>query len=354
VPQRRRLLVLVLLVSLPAGRLVSDVMDNLSRADGLPDFRIYRAAGAAVLRGESPYSPLASIHSVAAGFVYPAPAAWLMTPFALLESHAAALLFVAIATAAVLATLRVLDVRDLRCYGVAIASMPVSTAITTGTVSTLLVLCAALVWRYRHRVASPALALAGAVMLKPLLWPLAIWLAATHRWRAALVATLAGTAGMAAAYAALHVNGLREYPALVRAATAAEGDESYSLFALLSRVGAPTPLLLANVIGVAMLAGACLLARRNEPLSFVVALLAALALAPILWVNSFSLLLIPLCLASRRLTWWWAPPVAMWLVGAVAFDAPAYTIAIVWLLAGLTLGSLRTPGAVPLRRPLPA
>jgi hypothetical protein len=44
----------------------------------------------------------------------------------------------------------------------------------------------------------------------------------------------------------------------------------------------------------------------------------------------------------------------MWLVGAVAFDAPAYTIAIVWLLAGLTLGSLRTPGAVPLRRPLPA
>ena len=52
-------------------------------------------------------------------------------------------------TGAVLATLRALDVRDWRCYGVAFLWPPVLSAIQTGNITLLLGLCAALVWRFR-------------------------------------------------------------------------------------------------------------------------------------------------------------------------------------------------------------
>lgn len=340
----------LMLVVLPVAKLVFDVVDNLERPDGLPDFRIYRHAGAAVLHGYSPYVSPQNIHSVAtAGFVYPAPAAWAMAPFALLGFELAAIVFAVIATAAVIASLRLLGVEDLRCYGAALYVMPVSTAITTGTVSTLLVCAAALVWRYRTRVVVPALALAAALMLKPLLWPLVIWLVATRRWRTAAVSAAAACVGTTAAYAALHIDGIRSYPELVRAATAGEGADSYSVYGILARLDLPAPTAVAYAIGAALLVGIWLLARRNERLAFVAAILATLALAPILWVNSFALLLIPLAFASRRLSWLWAAPAAMWFVDAKAFDAPLVSILLVWTLAALTLGAVRAQEAPSVR-----
>jgi hypothetical protein len=88
-----------LLTWIPVTMLTSAVVSNLRRADGLPDFRIYRLAGVAVLHGHSPYASPATIHSVGtAGFVYPAPAAWAMAPFGLLRFDVAAVIFVVIAT----------------------------------------------------------------------------------------------------------------------------------------------------------------------------------------------------------------------------------------------------------------
>jgi len=338
----------VILTSVPAAALTSAVADNLRHAAGLPDFRIYRQAGAAVLHGHSPYVSPAAIHSVGtAGFVYPAPAAWVMAPFALLSFHVAAVIFVVITTSAVVATLWLLEVRDLRCYGVALGLMPVSTAITTGTVSTLLTCAAALVWRYRDRVLWPALGLAGSLMLKPLLWPLVVWLAATRRWRAAALSAVAACVGTAIGYAALHIDGLRSYPALVKAATRGEGDDSFSVYGIFVHLGVPAPQASADLVGAAVLVDMWLLARRHERLSFVAAIVATLMLTPILWLNSFSLLLIPLALASRRLTWWWALLWVPWFVHPAAFDASLASIGVVWLLAGATLGALRSVNADP-------
>jgi hypothetical protein len=147
---------------------------------------------------------------------------------------------------------------------------------------------------------------------------------------------------MAAGWAAMHVNGLHDYPMLVKAATAGEGDDSYSVYAVLTRLGAPAPLLIADILGVVVLFAVCVLARRDDRASFVAALAASLALTPILWVNSFSLLLIPLCLASRRLSWWWTVPVVLWFIGDIAYGAPFPSVVLVWGLAALTLGSLST------------
>ena len=327
------------------GRLAADVHENLGRSTGLPDFRIYRLAGQAVLHGRSPYAPLASIHSVAsAGFVYPAPAAYAMAPFGLLGFRAAAVLFVGVAAAAALLSLRLLGVRDARCYGLALLLMPVSTALTTGTVSTLLLLGAAVVWRFRQRTGAPALGLAAALMLKPLLWPLVVWLAATRRWRSAALCAATAAAGTAASYALLHLDPASSYVRLVRAATAAEGDDSYSLYALASRLGLPSALAAAELLGGVLLAAVWLVARCDERRGFVLAVAATLALAPILWVNAFVLLLVPIAFAAPRLAWLWALPVLLGPLGLHAYDPPLGSLVLVWIVAGAAFAQGLTGG----------
>jgi len=333
-----------LLVGFPLASLVNAVIENLRQPKGLFDFRIYRLAGRAVLHGHSPYvSPQAILNHVQAGFVYPAPAAWAMSPFSLMSFHIAGICFSLVTTGAVMATLWALRVRDLRCYGLSLCMMPVSTAVTTGTVSTLVACAAALVWRYRDRVVLPALALACSLMLKPLLWPVVIWLAATRRWRAAATTLLITAVGTTAGYAALHINGLESYPALVRATTAVEGSTSYSLYGLLSQIGAPFPQQVAYALGAALLV-AVWAVRHDERLSFVMAVAATLALTPIVWVHYFSLLLIPLALGSRRLSWWWSLPVLMWFANGGSSPASPVNTFLVWWLALLTFAALRTEG----------
>ena len=329
-----------LLVGLPVAALISAVTLDLRLPDGLFDFRIYRLAGVAVWHGHNPYVTARSIldHGPI-GFVYPAPAALAMVPFGLLPFVVAGALFALITTAAVVVTLWALDVRDIRCYGVALIMAPVSTAITTGTVSTLMVCAAALAWRYRNRVVVPALVLAGSLMLKPLLWPIVIWFAATRRWRAAALTALTACAGTAAGYAALHINGLQSYPSLVKASTTVEAAGSYSLDGLLSRLGAPAPLVIPYVIGAALLVAVCLVSRRDEQRAYVLAIAATLVLTPILWVHYFSLLLIPLAFSSRRLTRWWFLPVLMWPINAKAPQATALDVGLIWWMAVVALAA---------------
>ena len=124
-------------------------------------------------------------------FVYPAPAALLMAPFALLPFTVAATLFALLLTAAVPAALYVVGVRDWRCYGIALLSEPVLIGVTLDTVSPLLLLAVAATWRLRDRLWPAACVLAAAVVLKIFLWPLLLWFALTRR-----LATAAAAAGL--------------------------------------------------------------------------------------------------------------------------------------------------------------
>src|SRR5919204_4548784 len=181
------------------------------------DFVVFWHAGRDVLAGHSPYPALASLPNVAnhqsfAPFVYPAPFAVAVAPLALLPLPVASSLFTVLALAAVAGSLRLLGVRDWRCYAAAFSSFPVMSAITLGTVTPFLLLGAAALWRWRNRPLVAGSLLAALVVTKVFLWPLGFWLLASRRYRAAVWSVALSVAAALAGWAAIGFAGLTAYP----------------------------------------------------------------------------------------------------------------------------------------------
>lgn len=313
------------------------------------DFLIFRTAGDAYLHGHSPYPPaelavLAKQHS----FVYPAPMAALFAPFALLPAHAASILFAVIAAACAFATLRLLDVRDLRVYGTAALWLPVLSGIRLGTISPLVALLVAGLWRFRDRPRVASLFLAAVLVTKLFVWPLAAWLVLTRRWRAAGGGLLIAAAVTLVAWAPIGFAGLRSYPHLLSVLAQAEQVQSFSVvsLALAAGLGSFGAHALAVLAGAALLGLALLLRlRRGHGRSdfgvFALCLGAALAASPLVWNHYFVLLLVPLAIAAPRFGAIWVLPLVLWVVPlqshghqgliAVAVAVPAVTLA--WAIA---------------------
>ena len=118
----------------------------------LQDFGIFRTAALAVVHGRSPYvTPSAAAFAHFDKFVYPPIAALVFAPFAALPPGAARVLMFVVGLAAILGALRILGVEDWRCYSVAIVSAPAINTLALGALTSLLLLGAAVVWRYRDR-----------------------------------------------------------------------------------------------------------------------------------------------------------------------------------------------------------
>jgi len=313
------------------------------------DFFIFRKAGLAYLHGRSPYPPadlsvLAHQHS----FVYPAPMAALFTPFALLPARLGAILFGLLLVACVYGTLRLLDVRDPRVYAFALVLLPVIYGIRLGTISPLLALLVAGLWRFRDRPRGASLFVAAVIVAKLFVWPLAVWLVLTRRWRAAGGGMLIAAAVTLAAWAPLGFAGLGSYTHVLSVLAQAEQAQSFSVVALALSAGlAPHG---AHVVAVAvaglLFALAVLLRLRRRPQSadfgiFTLCIAAALAASPIVWNHYFVLLLVPLAIVSPRFGPIWVPPLALWVVLAqshghlapivVAVAVPAALLA--WAIA---------------------
>ena len=144
------------------------------------DFRsAYYPAAVRLLHGASPYAVTHREIFGGYAFVYPALAAVAFGPFALINRLAGQLLYTAICIACVPATLRVLDVRDWRVYGITLLWAPVYTGWLSANLTLPLMLLTALAWRYRDRPWIAGLVTVAAISLKPFVWPLALWLLAT-------------------------------------------------------------------------------------------------------------------------------------------------------------------------------
>jgi hypothetical protein len=159
------------------------------------DFRsAYYPAAVRLLHGRSPYA--VTHHEILNGyaFVYPALSAVVFGPFALVSRIAGQLLYTAICIACVPATLRVLNVRDWRVFGITLLWMPVYAGWLSANLTLPLTLLIAVAWRYRDRPWVAGLVTAAAISLKPFVWPLGLWLLATRRWRAAGYALIWGLA----------------------------------------------------------------------------------------------------------------------------------------------------------------
>ena len=345
---------LLLFGAVPATLLAVFANELLNHGFQTFDFNMLWHGGSDVLHGRSPYpSSLPDIpnRTTFRPFVYPAPAAVALAPVALIPYPIANVLWAAISVAAIVGTLRLLDVRDWRCYGAAFAAPTVCSSIFTGTITPLLVLGCAALWRFRSRALVAGVLLAALVVLKLYLWPVAIWMLVTRRWRAVMYGVAFSVAALAG-WAAFGLAGLRDYARLLNRLTTIEGNQGCSVYALARSYGASDNLArdVMFVTGAAILAALVLRVRRDagDEASFVLALGASLVLTPIVWPHYFALTCVACGVASRRLGPAWIVPIVLWPVLPPWSGGDPYRITIafsgfvlVFILALRSLGPAR-------------
>jgi hypothetical protein len=305
------------------------------REGGLIDFGPLYTAAATLLRGESPYPQLA----------YPPLPAIVTVPLALVPLEVAEVLVMLVLVAGVPVTLRLLGVRDWRCYVVAFLWTPVLSAIQTGNITILLGLGAALAWRYRERAHVPALVVGVTLAAKFFLWPLAVWLAATGRRRAGAESLAAGALILLASWAAIGFSGVRDYGDVAERVRMTVERDAYTVYALALDLGASPTLARALwlALAAALVAGIVVLGRRGDDRgAFVLAVAAALAAWPLVWLHSFELLLVAVAVAQPRLALAWLVPVAMVLSTGSGNGTPPET-AFALAATGLTVAVALRP-----------
>jgi hypothetical protein len=314
----------------------------------LVDFRNLLRAAHDMLAGRTIYHPAPHGLPLTADclgpgpdcFVYPPLAAVLGIPFTLLPYSVAALSYYLLAVATVIAALRIVGLRDWRCYGVALASWPVLGAVQSGTVTPFLLLGLALGWRYRDRPGTAAACLAPVVAAKLFLWPVVIWLVATRRVTAAVATALGAVALGLASWAPIGYAGFGTYPHLLHVLTARWQSHAYSPVALGLALGLPSRAASAFgfAIGGAVLALAVLSGRREggDRQSFALTIAAALLLTPLIWLNYFALLVLPLAIARPKLSRAWALTVPFLLLPAMADGHVRLILVPLGLTAALT------------------
>jgi len=313
------------------------------------DFRVFSSAAHAVLDGASPY-PTESTPDATIGrsYVYPPLIALLAVPFTVLSQDAAGLIVMGLCVVCALATLRLVGVRDWRCYGLTLLWPPVISEIQSANVTLLIGLGAAITWRLRDRLPSASAAALGvSLAAKPLLWPVLVWLAATRRARSAVLAAAISAVLLVASWAVIGFDGIGSYPTLLRRLEDTVGADSYTAYVMGLDLGLPSALARAVWLGVGVtaLAGVVLLARRGDERSaFVVAIAASLALTPIVWLHYFALLLVVVAVARPRLGLLWFVPLLMVVTPGSGHPTPfetSWTLAIALLTVVLAVREVR-------------
>ena len=332
------LLGLLPILSIPAVLILSHPLHNFA-----VDFHSwYWPSGRRVLHGLSPYTlpPWRALN-------YPAPAALLFVPFALVPHAIADVVFFSLVLACLPASLWLLGVRDWRILGVVMLWQPVIIGYETANVSLLLLLGLAACWRWREvpAIAGTVLALLIAVKIFPVL--VAVWLLATRRLRA-----LAWTAGVTVALSLLSwwivgVDQIARYLHVLGAVRSYDEHRGYSLISFALHLGAGEAVAYGIGLGAAAAAIAAALTVRGERRDRVVlsACLAACLLAsPLVESHYLALMAIPLALARPTLRPIWTLPIVLLLTPA---DFPG-----VWEQAlGLCVaGAVFATAAIELRR----
>ena len=360
---RSNVFAFVVLVVLPSPAYVYIVMRAVRGERRGSDFLSFWQAGRHVLHSQSPYPLLDALPAVAdrltfAPFVYPAPAAYWMAPFAVLPFALAKTLFLVLSLASVVVALRLLHVRDWRCYAAAFLSMPIIAGSALGAFSPLLLLGAVAAWRYRERAVRLGLIVAVLVVAKLFLWPLWFWLIYTRRFTAAALSATVGVALTIVAWWGIGFAGFREYPRLLSRMTELVGTNSYSPFALLHAAGlsgsTAQPLVLAGGAALAIVAAWRFSTVRTDERSFVAALGLALLLTPILWPHYLVLLYVPIAFLRRTFSALWLLPLLMWFNGhGWSYGMPTRIVPFLVLCAVPFVLSLRQTAADRGAAPLP-
>jgi hypothetical protein len=257
-----------------------------------------------LLHGHNPFpSPDQEIGG--ANLVWPPVAAYLVSPLTLLPAGVADVVMVLVGLACFALSLWLVGVRDWRIYGVVALWPEFVGEMRVSHLTPVIMLLVAAAWRWRDTRGAPGALIGFAVAIKFFVWPLGLWLAATRRIEEALIA--AGVACLSLLFV-LPFTGLHTYvDALVRLGRVFDQD-SYSVYGLLVQAGAPDAAARLAMIVV----GVALLAATWRYRSLALALAAAFALSPIVWLDYFTLAALPLALARPRLSLIWFVPLLTW------------------------------------------
>jgi hypothetical protein len=293
--------------------------------EGLYDFNIFRNAGLAVLHGQSPFS--------VDGYIYPATAAVAFVPFAAVSFTLGGSIFAVLIVLSLVAALWILGIRDWRCYAVVIVSMPGWTSVTTGTLSGVCTLLAAMVYRYRNQRWRCATALTAGLATKVFLWPLGLWLLATRRARAAGLAVLLTLVLLLMSWLVIGTSNFTGYHDSMRQAKEL-AEESYSPYALLRALAVSPRLatLAVALIGLSIIGTSWFI--KNDRLTFSLAVFAALLMSPVIWIHYLVLIYVPIAIARPRLSPLWFLPLLFVPIGLKAH--PDGSLVRIGLVLGLT------------------
>jgi Glycosyltransferase family 87/Dolichyl-phosphate-mannose-protein mannosyltransferase len=289
------------------------------------DLAVFLGAAHKVVHAASPY-----LFNGDSTFAYPPFVAWLLAPLLAFSGSTAAIVWTLLSLVFAGLALWLLELRDWRCYAFAFVFLFTRSSTHLGTIEPLLLLSVAAAWHWRDRVGPAAAAVGSAVAFKLFLWPLAVWFALTRRLRTAALALVVAVGLVLVAWAAIGFAGVGDYPGVLRRLANEESTSSYSVVAL--GVRAHLPLAAARVVAVlvvvGLLAAAAFVARDErrgahdrDVATLTLALAAAFAASPIVWVHYFLLLLVPLALTRPRLSLLWFVPFAFQPLGEAAWPA---------------------------------
>ena len=296
-----------------------------------------------VLHGRNPYGdPHAS--SFVAESVYPPLTFLALAPLSLVRFAAAFVTWQALLVATAVAIPAVLGVRDWRCYAVWLSSLPVVADVLFGNATLVVVLLVALAWRWRDRWRLAAVTLSLAVVIKLFVAPLWLWLVFTRRWRAAAATAVLVPVGVLVPWLAIGLDGLADYPALLRSLSHSHGGNGIFVQALARQSGLGVDAALA----VGLAAAACcllgaLLVRRDDVSCFALASAAALLATPVAWIYYPALLVVPVAARFPRFHLSWLAFAALWVswyrtpLGWATAELSIAVLAVCVMLIGMVL-----------------
>jgi hypothetical protein len=265
----------------------------------------------AVLDGGDPY-----VHSPTN---YPPSAFVPLLPLGALPFAAAEAVWLTILAVAAFATLWVLGVRDWRCFALWTLTPLTFPTVFVGNATVLVVLCAALLWRYRDAAVPAAAALTAAIAIKLFAAPLILWMLFTRRYRAAAYTTVATPIVILGAWATIGFDGLRSYRSILEKTADDNGPYGPLLQGLVQQMGGSSRAAFVAGLAVAAALVASALRARGDASRFALVWAAAIVASPVAWLCYVAGLVVPLAAASPRFSprwllllgcwsgWWWSP-----------------------------------------------
>jgi hypothetical protein len=339
-PARQKKVLEVVLFGLLPTLMVGLFTVGVTRATFAWDFHpFWEAAGRVVHGTHDLYTPSHAANADGrpyGTYIYPPTLAILLVPLGLLSFGVASIVFIVISIGAVIGSLRLLDVRDWRCYGVVFLWVPVLGNIRLANITAVLLLGIAALWRLRNRERTPTALVALLVVLKLFLWPLLAWEVRSTARRAAV--SLGATAVLAtASWGVLGFVGLRHYETILRRFESFWQDRGYGFGPVLGGVGLSSSeisLVLSSIALLSTIIVAALRVRRTvDDRQFLTLLVAvSLALSPVSWLHYATLLVVPIALASRSLSWHWFLPLPLWMTPVEEANGSGWRLTLFFLV----------------------